>query len=474
MPTGFRTPLAHSFWPRSRAGASTAVLCAAAAAALVGGIVLVPIRPGVGWLVTGVALAAVGLVATLRGTDPDPATPAPEASTPDVSSPAADSGDTGTGEPSSEPTTDPSASAADDVAVPAAVARAGVAAFAKRYGERVFWTAITLALLSVGTFRAAGWLYFWCFVAAVVTAAFGLAGGRTVKAMALGVLVSLGAPFMSQGWFARGWTQARRRRRTGSRAVVVVLICVGLVLVFGGLFAGADAEFRHLVAAVLPRLDAADITRGVLCFLLVLLIDTGVAHLAAARPTLDSMTPTVWRSVRRFEWVAPLAVLNVLFAVFDVVQLAVFFNPDRSLVTRSHDYLRGYAHEGFWQLLAVTLLTLTVLGVTARIAPREERTDRVWLRVLIGGMAVLSMVIVAAALKRLRTYEAVYGFTRLRVVAGGVALWLGVVFIFVLVASILLRAGWLPRVIAGSLAVALFAGAIANPDYYIAQHNIDR
>src|SRR5262249_14450542 len=87
---------------------------------------------------------------------------------------------------------------------------------------------------------------------------------------------------------------------------------------------------------------------------------------------------------------------------------------------------------------------------------------------------VLSLVIVAAALKRLSTYEAVFGFTRLRVVAGGVALWLGVVFVFVLIASLTLRAGWLPRVIAGSLAVALFARAVAGPHLSLAQHNIDR
>src|SRR5262249_13810962 len=148
----------------------------------------------------------------------------------------------------------------------------------------------------------------------------------------------------------RGWTQIRRTRRTGPRAVVVALISVVLVLVFGGLFAGADAEFRHIVVSILPKLNAVDVLRGVVCFVLILLIATGVARLAAQRPTLDSMAPTQWRSVRRYEWVVPLAILVVLFVVFDVVQLAVFFSPDRSLETRSHAYLRGYAHEGFWQL----------------------------------------------------------------------------------------------------------------------------
>ncbi len=186
------------------------------------------------------------------------------------------------------------------------------------------------------------------------------------------------------------------------------------------------------------------------------------------------MAPVVAKRVRRAEWVLPLSVLNVLFAVFVYIQLAVLFGGDAKLANASHAYMRGYAHNGFWQLLVVSLLTLTVLLVTSRIAPRETATDRKLLRILLGGLTVFSIVIVAAALKRVDTYEHAFGYTRLRVAVAGIELWFGLLFVLILIAGITLRAAWLPRVIVGSLVLSLLAGAIANPDRYVAQHNVDR
>jgi len=88
--------------------------------------------------------------------------------------------------------------------------------------------------------------------------------------------------------------------------------------------------------------------------------------------------------------------------------------------------------------------------------------------------AVFSIVIVASAIKRLGAYEHAFGYTRVRVVVGGFELWMGTVFVLVLIAGIKVSASWLPQVIAGSFVVALLAGAIANPDLYVANRNVDR
>jgi hypothetical protein len=122
----------------------------------------------------------------------------------------------------------------------------------------------------------------------------------------------------------------------------------------------------------------------------------------------------------------------------------------------------------------VTALTLVVIMSAARWAPRDTGTDRLLIRALLGGLAVLTLVIVASALYRMRVYEEAYGFTRLRVFVSTVELWLGAVFIMVLVAGVRLAAGWLPRAISASAMVALFGLAVLNPDRFIADRNIDR
>jgi hypothetical protein len=132
-----------------------------------------------------------------------------------------------------------------------------------------------------------------------------------------------------------------------------------------------------------------------------------------------------------------------------------------------------YARSGFWQLLAVTGLTLVVVALAARFAGRQS-ADRVLMRVLLGLLSALTLVIVASALVRMWTYEQAYGFTRLRLLVSACELWLGLVFVLVLVAGIRLRGRWLPPAALGTAAAALLGLAILNPDGFIAGHNVDR
>jgi len=112
--------------------------------------------------------------------------------------------------------------------------------------------------------------------------------------------------------------------------------------------------------------------------------------------------------------------------------------------------------------------------VAVRKAGRVERADRVLVRVLLGLLCGLALVIVGSALRRLWLYEDTFGFTRLRIFVNAVELWLGVVFVLVLVAGVALRGRWLPRAIAGTAVLTLLCLAVLNPDAYIAQGNLDR
>jgi len=133
-----------------------------------------------------------------------------------------------------------------------------------------------------------------------------------------------------------------------------------------------------------------------------------------------------------------------------------------------------YARSGFWQLLVVTVLTLGVIAVAARIAARETFADRLWLRGLLGGLAALTLVIVASAMSRMWAYEQAYGFTRLRLLVSACELWLGVLFVLVLVAGVTLKAPWLPRAVVATGLLVLVGLAALNPDRFIAERNIAR
>jgi hypothetical protein len=122
----------------------------------------------------------------------------------------------------------------------------------------------------------------------------------------------------------------------------------------------------------------------------------------------------------------------------------------------------------------VTLLTLSVVAVTVRWAPRETPRQRVVLRLLLGLLCALSLVIVASALYRLHLYEEAFGFTRLRLFSNAFETWLGVLVVLVMVAGVRLRATWLARAVVATAAVGLLTLGVLNPDGFVAERNADR
>lgn len=360
----------------------------------------------------------------------------------------------------------------------------GAAVLATALATRQTWPApaqaaaavSTCALLGVGAVRSAGWLFVLCLLAALATGALALVGGRTWSGLVLGVASPLLVPARTVGWTLRGIIGAGSRgpsAKVGRLAGVAGVTAV-LVIVFGALFVSADAVFARIIDAVLPEFSVLELLYRTISFGFVAVVALIAACLAHRPPRFDELAPGPGRPLARWEWAVPLAVLDLLFASFVTVQLTVLFGGrDHVLSTGSLTYAE-YARQGFWQLLVVTALTLAVVAVAVRKAGRVERADRVLVRVLLGLLCGLALVIVGSALRRLWLYEDTFGFTRLRIFVNAVELWLGVVFVLVLVAGVALRGWWLPRAIAGTAVLTLLCLAVLNPDAYIAQGNLDR
>jgi hypothetical protein len=120
-------------------------------------------------------------------------------------------------------------------------------------------------------------------------------------------------------------------------------------------------------------------------------------------------------------------------------------------------------------MAVVAALTLLVIAAAARWA----RDGGSLLRALLGTLCVLTLVVIASALRRLELYEEAYGFTRLRLTADAILLWLGALFVLVLAAGVF-GGAWLPRAAVAITGAAVLLFALSNPDRRIAVRNLDR
>jgi hypothetical protein len=327
-----------------------------------------------------------------------------------------------------------------------------------------------MALGAVTFLRDAEWLAALCIVAAAIVAIATLGAGQSLTSLLLAGVAAPLAALRGLPWLARSVTvagPAGRSLRVGGTAVLSLVVAV----VFGALFASADAIFAMWVDTIVPDVSVDQVVARS-----VLLVVAASAVLATAYLALNPPRDVAVRLQprRTSEWLVPVLVTDAVFALFVGAQGAVLFGG-HDYVTRAGGVTYAtYAREGFAQLTAATALTLVVVGVAAAWADRDDRGGRRLLRASLGVLCGLALVVTASALWRLHVYEEAYGFTRLRLLAGFFEGWLGLVLLLVAAAGIRLRAGWLaPTVVATGAGAVLLLAAI-NPDGYVADRNIDR
>ncbi len=330
--------------------------------------------------------------------------------------------------------------------------------------------ALALAVLPVLT--DAAWVLALTVPASAGLGLLAVGGGHTWLGTIAPAFRTIGLTFAGIGAAARALQRAFPSGARWGRRLRTGLVTAVLLLVFGGLFRSADAAFAGLLDVVVPDLSLEGLViRAVAGGI----IASGTLTLVLSRPRADDdevAPPT--SSLTGSEWIVPLSGLVSLFAAFVLVQAGTLFGGDTFVQQTSGLTYATHAREGFAQLLTVAILTLGVVAAASRYAlPRHERDVRLR-RGLLAGLCVLTMVVLASAFQRLALYEATFGFTRDRVTAHATILWLGVLFVLVLILGATRRTDHLPRAAVAWTGLALLAFGLVQPDALVARWNLDR
>ncbi|MGU3432264.1 DUF4153 domain-containing protein [Actinomycetes bacterium M1A6_2h] len=358
------------------------------------------------------------------------------------------------------------------VAVVAAVVSTGRLSFDP---SRTMWAATALVLLGVAGLRDSGWLIATAVVVAALAAGAALVPGRTWTTLALAPLMPVVGAVRTALWIDRGRPEPDLRRRFPvTRIVVVGSLTLMLVLVFGVLFASADDKFADVISAAVPTWSVDVGLSNVVTLVVVAAVVLSARYVLGHRPLPDRLAPSRPKARPVWDWAIPVLAVDAVFTVFVAVQLDTFFGGDEHVVSEPGLTYADYARSGFWQLLIVTALVLAVVAIVVRRIDTSAARDQRLARIVLGGLCLLTLVVVASAVHRMALYENEFGYTRLRLSVMAVELWLGVVFVILLLAGVRMSARLLPRTVLMSGAVAVLVVAAVNPDAYIAERNVDR
>ena len=356
-------------------------------------------------------------------------------------------------------------------------------------GERVSWLAAGVLFAAGLSWRDSTLLKPLALAAAIVTfaiaahhpsAAWVRAAGvtRYAGAVALGALHAWTAAVLAIVDAMRLRPRAGRRTATSSTTASVargLALAAPLVAVFAGLFISADAAFERLIENAL-RFDFEWIGSHILLFTLFAWISTGYLRgflSCTAQHSTDDLIER-WPVLGATELATALAAINVLFAVFVVVQLPYMFGADTFVQLTPDLTYAEYARRGFFELVVAVGLVVPILLTADWFLDSGHRRGVMWFRVLAILQVGLVLAIAASALHRLRLYHAGYGLTESRFYAMVLLVWMSAMLLWL--AATVLR-GRRERFAFGTLVSGLATVAmlfVINPDALIARTNVAR
>ncbi|KQX69876.1 hypothetical protein ASD06_02385 [Angustibacter sp. Root456] len=331
------------------------------------------------------------------------------------------------------------------------------------------WLAsLSVLLCGVVALRDAAWVASLSVLAAMGTAAVAATSARSAGGVLLSAPAWVAGAVRAVPWLGRR-ANALSHGRSESlvRALGAVSLTALLLVVFGALFASADAVF----ASYLPRPDLHLLpAQAAVALLASVACATNGQLVSAPPPTAELRAPAGGPSTR-WAWALPVTALAALVWAFVLVQVAALVGGHRYVDATAGLTYAEYTRQGFAQLVVATALTLVVVAVAVRHAPRASAADRLVVRASLGALCVGTLGVVASALRRVDLYVEAFGLTRLRllVVFGEVAL--GAIVVLVLVAGVRWSGGWLPRAVVGVASVSMLALAAVNPDAQIVRYN---
>ena len=259
-----------------------------------------------------------------------------------------------------------------------------------------------------------------------------------------------------------------------------VLITIQLLLLFGLLLASADKIFSDMLGSAFDWLKF-DIFDNFIPHTLIILLLTwlGAAALWHAMTKSEKQLaiqpdkPLFKPFLGMTETSIALISLNVLFALFLVVQFRYFFAGSANVSIDGFTFAE-YARRGFFELVAVALIASVLYFSLASFTKRNTQTKKRAFSVMAGLLLAQVGVMLISAFQRLRLYEQAYGFTSLRLAAHVFMVFVGLLLLALIIMELTNSFRRLGLVLMlGFLAFALVMVGL-NEDALIAQQNLER
>ena len=268
-------------------------------------------------------------------------------------------------------------------------------------------------------------------------------------------------------WIKEKGNEASKEKKSAVMAVGLgIVIAIPLLTVVISLLVSADAVFSRVLERVFEQIHLPDNFWDIIGVILVFAISFICAYTIPNSLIKKKIKVTSAKQGSNNPLIAITftLLLGIVYVFFCLIQVLFLFTDSMRLPT-GYTYAE-YAHEGFYQLLAVCILNVALVLICARLFAKNKL-----LTFILSVIGVCTYIMIASSAMRMLLYISAYQLTFLRVFV----LWfLCVLSIWLAFLIVSLYKSNFPLFKAAmvTITIAYIGFAYANPDYQIAKYDL--
>jgi hypothetical protein len=261
------------------------------------------------------------------------------------------------------------------------------------------------------------------------------------------------------------------------RVVLGVVIALPILAIFFALLVSADLAFREIITDFFSVDFIGDIVVITIWFAAAFWFGFGLFYyniFKREKYQVKEVNSQEGKSRFFVEGITILSLVELLFLVFNVVQLTYLFGGEDMISGDAFTYSE-YARKGFFELVVVSVFALILLAAIYKLVKASNQIKGLVMRLISISGILLLVPMTASAFYRLYMYEDAYGFTRLRTYSHLFIIFLIVVFVwFIIKFSSKLKESVFFYGIQIITLLSLFVVGVLNVDAFIAKQDIDK
>lgn len=278
-----------------------------------------------------------------------------------------------------------------------------------------------------------------------------------VCAMTVGEIAT---PFYDAAWYIKN--KLGKKNSKYLYLLIGVGITIPVFVVVFVLLTSADAVFRNWASLMVADIDGWDLYLMVLMFLFMALASYCMVAYMSKKDIKEEVTDA--RKLEPLIGIPVASVLSLLYLVFSGIQIVYLFMGNMQL-PEGYTYAE-YAREGFFQLLAVSMINLVIVLIgLCYFKPNKV------LKVVLTIMSLCTFIMIASSAMRMVIYIQYYYLTFLRILVLWSLAVLALIFVGV-IAYIGKRSFPLFRYSLVVFTCFYIALSFSHPDYWIAKVNL--